>query len=248
MAGLDALTGDIFQFFPQEIKDSPDPSWREFADLINDYRDQYLNGHIDGTIGINDLNDLYKCDKVNAGFLPHLLQQFDVFYFPSDTERMLRKKLCSAMPDHKDYSTLDGLFRWVEEITGVTPILNRNPPLYSGWDSDNTIVYPTVDGAEYGGGFIWDSTNVTDSSFPQALFLWYNLDDFEQIFDIGNDGAYTSEQLDQIYQIIAENKPADLSVKVGYVDSVTGEFTVLKTIYSTDLTLTSWPSWVDPEA
>ncbi|MBW7846442.1 MAG: hypothetical protein H3C45_12575, partial [Bacteroidia bacterium] len=66
------------------------------------------------------------------------------------------------------------------------------------------------------------------------------------LVDILNDGAYTPEQLDKVYTIIADEKPADLAADVGYFDSVTGVQTILKRVYSTDLSQNSWNAIPDP--
>jgi hypothetical protein len=98
---------------------------------------------------------------------------------------------------------------------------------------------------------MWNEDDTLDSSWP--VFIWQVLPS-GLLIDLKNDGNFTSEQLDEVYALVAELKNADLSADVGYVDTMTGQDVILKTIFSSTIadppfpgySETTWPSNPDP--
>lgn len=231
-------------FFPHDAVEDPQIGY--LADLIDQFRDEIVweGDAISDSNAIEQLDLIFKCYRAPSKTLPYLNEFFDADFLGTDTERKQREKICRAVYWHRYHGTAQ-LIKWrIEEVTGITPDILVSSDYSSGWDEDNSIDSPPYL-IDFHDGIYWDEDDSFTSILQPEPFIWA-IYAYGILVDIKNDGAYTVEQLERIYQIIAEEKPADLAAEVGYIDSVTAERVVLKTIYSLDLTQTAWPDLVDP--
>lgn len=234
----------IREFFPRDAASDPEIGF--LADSIDQLRDEIVwEGHPESdSNAIEQLDLIFKCYRAPVKTLPYLNEFFDADFLGTDDERTQRKKICRAVNWHRYHGTAQ-LIKWrIEEVTGFTPDILVSSDYSSGWDEDNSIGSPPYL-LDFQDGIYWDEDDSFTSLLQPEPFIWA-IYPYGILVDIKNDGAYTTEQLDRIYQIIAEEKPADLAAEVGYIDSITAERITLKTIYSLDLTMTAWPSIPDP--
>lgn len=234
----------VAEFFPEDA--ASDPQIRQLAEIIDRLRDEivYKGDATTGSHSIEELDDIFKCYKAPRKVLPYLGEFFDADLLGEDTERRQRQKICRAVSWHRYHGTAR-IVKWrIEEVTGIMPDILVSSDYSSGWDEDNTIDSPPYL-LDFQDGIWFDEDNSFTTVLQPEPFIWA-IYAYGILVDIKNDGAYTPEQLNRIYQIIAEEKPAALAAEVGYIDSFTGERVSLKTIYSLDLTQTGWPSIPDP--
>ena len=236
MAGLDLLFRPVIEAFPESAQQSSDPEWQALATIIQNYRDELVRTGGAGVSSIEMFDDFFKCEKIPVDFLLIVAESFDARVTPGLTEREIRQRICSAMAEHRLHATIGQLIDFIFEITGFTPEVLWTVASPPGWDETDQFVSPAYE-VDYGGGIKWDETDAYSWAFlwqvrRKGLFV-----------DIKNLGAYTVDQLNAIYALVAELKPADYAVNVGYF---TPSPVILKTIYSTDLTQTAWLSIPDP--
>lgn len=243
--GLNLLFGDdFFDHLPEPAKVSGDPQWRLFADIINLLRSDLLNGDpTELTYGINDLDSMFVCEKIPAPFLYHVADNYYTRYSLNDDDLTIRRKICSAVATNRFHATVGQVKDLIEECTGVRPDILPSAEYSSGWDEDNGIDDPPWQ-ASFNDGHLWDEDD-SYIAIPPGPFFWSTLP-AGVLIDIKNDGAYTAEQLQCVYEIVAELKDTSLAADIGYFDTGTGTLVVLKTVYSTDLTQTAWGSETDP--
>jgi len=230
--GLSLLNDDIFESFPEVVQLSGDPEWRVFADKLNFYRDEALRlgNSIDGSLSIEQLDDIFKCERIPTALLFRVGSMLDARIATTMTEREVRQKICAAIFENRRHATLAQLKDLIFEITGFVPDVTIATAGNVGWDELNTIHPPTYFVEMYD-GILWDETNAYDSLAPEQ-FLW-TPSEVQLLIDIKNGGAYTADQLNAIYRLVAELKPAEKMARVGYVSM--GSFVTLKYIFSEDI-------------
>lgn len=232
MAGLDLLTRDLFEAFPQAAQESSDPEWRDFADIMNSYRDEIRkNGHSDGSLSIEHLDDIFKCEKIpNAEIVGIVADMLNARIFPGDSLTVIRQKICSAMAVNRLHATVTNIKDLIFECVGVTPEILNTAGYEGGWDENNTITDPPTQ-ADFNNGHIWDEDDSFVGVISPAPFLWTSIA-VGILIDIKNNGNYTLDEYRCILGIIAELKDAQLAAEVGYFDGIKVSVTV---IYSTKL-------------
>jgi hypothetical protein len=226
--GLHLLNGEIYESFPEIVKIQQDPEWLEFASLIQDLRDELVfKGSVSkGSDSIEGLDDLFNVVKVKPKYMSVLAEFFNTHLRSPDDTRKVRQKLHTSVRGNRRHATLERIGDIIEDILQFPPTFKVYVSSEVGWDENDSIFIQnyTVD---YFGGIIWDEDNTVDS-----LFYWGILAS-GILVDVGNDGDYTSSQLEEVYNIIAEFKDATATVTVGYIDSITAEQVILKVIHST---------------
>lgn len=239
MAGLNLLTSDIFRAFPDVAKQSDDDEWRSLADIINNLDNEWLkNGHSDGSLSVDQLADIFKCEKIPSLELTLLLtDMLNVRYFSSDSQRVIQQKICATGADRRIHATTLNIKDQVEACTGFRPSILSTAGYSGGWDENNTITDPPTQ-ADFQNGNLWDEDDTHLSVLEPTPFIW-NSTEVGILVDLKNDGSYTLAQFQCAMAVLAELKDAGLSLEVGWIDTGTGAKVIFTVIYSTAMQVTS---------
>lgn len=227
------LKNDLLAKFPPAMQQSSDVEIRAFADFLNAMRDELVTASPhDGEGAIEDIEYFFDPVRVQEFLLPRLAAQFAVSLDPDMTEREQRKAIQIGVRIHKQHSTIHSVEEQIETILGANVTITAYS-IYTAFDEQDVISGTSNFPAVWG-------ENVGASTLPPITWR----ETFARIsyINIGDISGYTQAQLDAVYAVIAKDKPTATLVVV-----VDNTFTPLKYIYSTDLSMTSWPANVDPE-
>lgn len=243
---LELLKDDVFKHFPVDIQESDDPQFRELADAINELRDELVFlGNVDGSLAIENLDDIFKCETIPVKLLSYLGEMFDAGLESQDSERTQKQKICRAVSYHRRHGTIWLIRTLIEEITTITPEILAFSSFERGWDVDESVDATGPYTLNYNGGLAWDVNEDYSALYLEGAFIWSILPT-GILVDVKNDGAYTTEQWNKILAVVADQKKAELAAEVGYFDSGTGEKVVYQVVYSKNLSQTDWEDLVDP--
>jgi hypothetical protein len=220
------LKKDLFLQFPPLIQSANSDDWRDFADTLNFYYRDLVDTPLSDAGCIETIGDIYDPDKTPAFLLSRLAHFFDVQFFADDTDTIRRRKILRAVRNHRNYATIGYINSLIFDIIGSDIVVSANAGL-KVWDE-----------AEQGLQNIqWsEDPGVT----PNANF-WREQNPNLVTLGFVDPGALTVEELEKIYQIVAENKSAEAVINIIDINGNT-----IKTIYSTDLTITVQPNNIDP--
>ena len=219
------LKGDIFLQFPRLVQEGADPEWRLLADEINALRDQMVSEPLADEGAIETLGLLYDPDRTPSITFDFLAQFFAVEFLSDDTDTIRRRKLLRGVRRHRLYGTLQYVYDVVFETFGF-PILFFTSVAVSVFnEADDPLVLDPV--------LVWGE-QTTDT------FIWKEFRDNRLIVSIGN-AILSPSQLTQLYEFLASVKSAHSVLSV--IDAAN---TLLKTIYSTDLSIIAQPNNIDP--
>lgn len=236
---MDFIKKDFFNYFPEDIKNSTDPTFRELADELNFYMTELVvsgDSDRDGR-SIDQLADLFKCEKIPSRFLNVMGEMFDAGIETSDTDRKKAQKICRAVSYHRIHGTVALIRLLIEEVTGTPPDILAFTSFNKGWDEIDEIDGTGLFLLDFEGGLFWDEIE-EHTAVVEEGFVW-SIIPSGILVDVKNDGVYTTDQWDKILQIVAEQKRAELAAEVGYFDSVTGEKVVYSVVYNSSLTVPS---------
>lgn len=245
MSGLGLLKDDIYIHFPPNWKESEDPEWREFADILNKYRDELVSyGGTDGIYSIEDFDSFLEAEKISDKFLLYLANHYNAKFYNDSTYDYIRQRIFSAVPDAKLHCTVEGVLQEIERITGVTPRHIVRVDTNIGWDELNNVNPPFSEGLDFKDGLLWDEDNSFDTI--QDPLTWTELA-YGVTIDLMTDITTYPEKIQtRVKEVIAEYKPATTAIDVGYYDATAKDTILWVTIYSTDLAMTDWPGLPDP--
>lgn len=211
------LKGDVHEAFPTAAIESGDPQWRAFADILNQYRDEWVqNGNEDGSLSIEHLDDIFKCEKIPSLDLTYYVaNMLNARYSPGDTERAIKQAICSAMANNRIHATVENIKDVIEICTGVRPLILSTSGYSGGWDADSSITDPPFQ-ADFQGGLLWDADDGYVGILTPLPWNWNSVQT-GILVDLQSSGL-THEQLACAILIVAELKDAGLTADVGFYD------------------------------
>lgn len=221
------LKGDIFLQFPKLVQDANDPEWRAFADEINALRDQMVSDPLPDEGAIETIGLLYDPDRTPAITFDYLAQFFAVEFYEDDTDTLRRRRLLRAVRRHRLYGTLQYVYDEVLERFGFPILFFTSSFVYVFNEADNPAISDPV--------ILWGE------QLPTGAVSWKEFKDNRLVVSIGN-AVLSPQQLDALYSFLAASKAANAVLYV--IDAAN---TLLKVIYSTDLSIVAQPNNIDPE-
>jgi hypothetical protein len=221
------LKDDLFLQFPILVQRENAPEWRTFADELNLLRDELVSNPQPDEGGIETLGLIYDPDRTPVVTFDHMAHFFDVTFLPADTDTIRRRKLLRAVRKHRIYATIQDVIDTIFELLGITVTITSSTVTFI-FNEANASVAP-------------DQVGVFSESLSTSTYNWKEQNNQQVVVDL-NGALLTGDQLLILYTFLAMIKAAQAIVLV------TNSGSVLKVIYSTDLSLVEQPYHVDPES
>ncbi len=221
------LKDDLFKQFPVLVQRTNDPEWRAFADELNALRDELIDSPQPDEGAIETLALLYDPDRTPVATFNYMAHFFDVTFLDTDTDTERRIRLLRGIRNHRIYATVQDVINTIFDLIGITVTIGTST-VTNVFNEADAVIAP-------------DTVGVFSESLGVATYLWKEQNNEQVIVDIGA-ASLTVDQLNLLYEFLASIKAAQAVVVV--INNVP---TVLKVIYSTDLSLVAQPYHVDPE-
>lgn len=222
------LKDDLFKQLPILVQRANEPEWRAFADELNSLRDELIDTPQPDEGAIETLALLYDPDRTPVATFNHMAHFFNVTFQPTDTDAERRIRLLRGMRNHRVYATIQDVIDTIFNLLGITVTISTST-VTNVFNEAAAVVSP-------------DTVGVFSESVSTATYTWKEQNTQQVIVDIGA-ASLTVDQFAILYEFLAAIKAAQAVVIV--INNVP---TVLKVIYSTDLSLVAQPYHVDPES
>lgn len=221
------LKDDLFKQFPVLVQRTQDPEWRALADELNALRDQLVDTPLADEGSIETVSLIFDPDRTPVATFNHMAHFFNVTFQPNDTDTERRIRLLRGMRNHRVYATIQDVIDTIFNLLGITVTISTST-VTNIFNEAAVVVAP-------------DTVGVFSESLGTATYTWKEQNTQQVIVDIGA-ASLTVDEFTILYEFLAAIKAAQAVVIV--INNVP---TVLKVIYSTDLSLIEQPYHVDPE-